>query len=159
MPSLLSLIGVKYIVYPHPEDRKKPLHPDEIAYYAWFRNWFENQTWLKDVSFGPKLGMFEVLTYEPSNFIKLSPTRYKTNVKQAPQWLIFPESFDLVWKLNSKSAIPAYDMLNSFYVNKPGEHVVEYVPQKVLYLSIVISISITALIMFTSYARHRVRKY
>ena len=58
-PNLLDAIGVEYIVYPYPDERKRILKPDEKEYYYWFRNWFKEQPWLTDISWSDKLGVFK----------------------------------------------------------------------------------------------------
>ena len=62
-PGLLEAIGVQYIVYPYPDERKRVLKPDEREYYYWFRNWFSQEPWLTDISWSDKLGVFKIQTH------------------------------------------------------------------------------------------------
>ncbi len=73
------------------------------------------------------------ITSKPSNinYSKLSQTEYIVEVQTAPTWIVFSESYDLRWQISAPqgSPIPAYDMLNAFWVEKPGSYRIFYSPQ------------------------------
>lgn len=71
---LFDVTGIKYLLYPFPDERKRILKPDEIEYYQWQKNWFKSQLWLKDISPFSSLAVFEVATvsgkfYEPRSWL------------------------------------------------------------------------------------------
>lgn len=72
--SLFDVTGIKYLLYPQPDQRKRVFKPDEKEYYQWQYNWFKSQKWLKDISPFAGLGAFEVATvsgkfYQPKNWL------------------------------------------------------------------------------------------
>ena len=64
-------------------------------------------------------------------YSKISQTEYRIEVQNAPTWVVFSESYDPKWQINApkSSPIPAYDMLNAFWVEKPGSYRIFYTPQ------------------------------
>ena len=64
-------------------------------------------------------------------YSKVSQTEYKIEVKNAPTWVVFSESFDPRWQINGRqsSPVPAYDMLNAFWIEEPGTYRIFYSPQ------------------------------
>jgi len=72
----------------------------------------------------------------PVSYIQESPTAYKLQVQEPGKWLVFSESFDAQWELiNSKTGeiltpLPAYDMLNGYYISNTGEYILRYKPQR-----------------------------
>lgn len=89
----------------------------------------------------------------PVSYSQVSPTSYTVQVQEPNKWLVFSESFDSNWELtNSKTKevitpVPAYDMLNGYYVSNTGEYLLKYTPQK--YVLPGSLISLTTLILLT----------
>ncbi|MEK7154914.1 MAG: hypothetical protein AAB697_02200, partial [Patescibacteria group bacterium] len=82
----------------------------------------------------------------PVSYIQESPTSYKVQVQEPNKWLVFSESFDAQWELiDSKTGkiltpVPAYDMLNGYYVSDIGEYLLKYKPQKYVLTGSLISL-------------------
>ncbi len=75
-----------------------------------------------------------------------SPTYYRVQIIEPNKWLIFSESYDPKWELvNTKTGdilipVPAYDMLNGYYVSQAGEYTLQYSPQKSVLVGTLISL-------------------
>jgi len=75
----------------------------------------------------------------------INPTKYEVKLEiDRPAYLIFSEGFNPGWFLNLKEplhSINAYTMLNSFFINQPGEirGVLEFSPQRYVYKGLWVS--------------------
>ncbi|MBI2196507.1 hypothetical protein HYU45_02725 [Candidatus Daviesbacteria bacterium] len=81
---------------------------------------------------------------------KINPTKYKVKIEglTAPSLLIFSQNYDQLWKMNNQTPLPVYSLLNGFRVEKDGEYIVEFKPQKYVYPGLVISgITVTVLLV------------
>lgn len=78
---------------------------------------------------------------EPSvTYQKIVPTKYKVTIKnlKREELLIFSQNFNDNWKLNSQAAIPVYSLLNGFRIEKDGEYILEFDPQKYVNFGLII---------------------
>ncbi len=75
------------------------------------------------------------------SYERVNPTKYLVNVSniQEPAFLVFSESFDKLWKINGQDPLPVYSLLNGFRIEKAGDYVVEFEPQKFIFPGLVIS--------------------
>jgi len=76
------------------------------------------------------------VTYE-----KINITEYKVRVEGLTNssLLVFSENFNKGWKLNEKESIPVYSILNGFMVEKNGEYLLRFEPQKYIFPGLIIS--------------------
>ncbi len=83
------------------------------------------------------------------SYQKINQTKYKVFVSNLtyPQMVVFSSAYHSGWKLNGQDSIPVYGFLNGFRVDKNGEYVLEFAPQKFVYPGLIVSI-ITLLIVF-----------
>lgn len=65
-------------------------------------------------------------------FETINSSKYKVKVSglTQPQTLVFSENYDPLWKIEGKSPIPVYSFLNGFRIEKDGEYIIEFEPQK-----------------------------
>jgi len=88
-------------------------------------------------------------------FEQINPTKYKIKVSglQNPEILVFSENYDSNWKLNQKAPVPLYSLVNGYFIEKDGEYLLEYQPQKYVYLGLTITAAAGAFIAiyFLSY--------
>jgi len=79
---------------------------------------------------------------------RLSPTKYHFTVKgvDRPKFIAFSETYDPLWKIRdnkepalSHASTPLYGLINGFIVDKDGDYVVYFEPQKYVYPGLVIS--------------------
>ncbi len=78
-----------------------------------------------------------VVTYQ-----KINPTKYKVIVSNLtkPSFLVFSQNYDGLWKINGNQIpVPVYSLLNGFKIERDGEYIVEFEPQKYVYPGLVIS--------------------
>lgn len=75
------------------------------------------------------------------SYKQINPTKYLVNVSniQEPAFLVFSESYDKFWKINGQDPLPVYGLLNGFRIEKAGDYVVEFEPQKFILPGLVIS--------------------
>ena len=66
---LLSILGVKYIILPYPDERKKELSEDEIEYYHAFSDQVGNLDWIRQKLFDSPLNVFETKEYKNQFFM------------------------------------------------------------------------------------------
>jgi hypothetical protein len=76
------------------------------------------------------------------NYQKINQTKYKITVSglTGPQMIVFSSSFHSGWKLNGESSIAAYGFLNGFRVDKNGEYILEFDPQKHVQTGLIVSL-------------------
>ncbi len=69
-------------------------------------------------------------------------TKYKVYVSNltSPKLIVFSSTFHPGWKLNGESSIPVYGFLNGFRVEKEGEYILEFEPQKWVYPGLILSL-------------------
>lgn len=83
--------------------------------------------------------------FVPVNWQLINPTKYRVKLSiEKPAYLIFSEGFDNRWVLNFKkpvSSIPAYSLVNSFFINQPGQidTILEFTPQRYVYKGLWVS--------------------
>lgn len=84
------------------------------------------------------------------SYQKINQTKYKVIVSGLthPQIIVFSSSFHPLWKLNEEEAIQVYGFLNGFRVNKDGEYILEFEPQKYVETGLAISILSCISILF-----------
>jgi hypothetical protein len=78
-----------------------------------------------------------------------NPTHYKVKISglKKPSVLVFSQSFDPYWKLNGKSPIKVYSLVNGFSVDKDGDYDLYYEPQKYVIFGLTVS-GFISLLMF-----------
>lgn len=91
------------------------------------------------------------------SYIKINPTKYKVKVSNLtnPSLLVFSQNYDSFWKIskaccsamNGQSPLPLYSLLNGFKIEKDGEYIVEFEPQKYVYPGLAVSIVSLMLLM------------
>ena len=72
---LFQATGIKYIIYPFPDERAQALKPEDRKYYFWQRDWLSSQTWLKNISSIPEVPVFEA-NYPVSEVYSLGQMAY-----------------------------------------------------------------------------------
>lgn len=80
---------------------------------------------------------------------QINPTKYKVWIQNLtePTFLVFSQTYDGLWKINGQSALPVYSLLNGFRIDKNGEYIVEFEPQKYVYPGLAMSIITIAIII------------
>ncbi len=75
------------------------------------------------------------------SYQQINPTKYKVHLSglTKPIFLVFSQNFNGFWRLNGQSSLPVYSLLNGFRVERDGEYIVEFEPQKYVYPGLVIS--------------------
>lgn len=73
---------------------------------------------------------------------QINSTKYKVNITNLtkPSFLVFSQTYHPLWKLDDKQSLPIYSLLNGFRIDRNGEHVVEFEPQRYVYPGLVISV-------------------
>lgn len=73
---------------------------------------------------------------------KINPTKFEININglDSPKLLVFSDSFSGLWELNGQKPIPVFSIINGFVVNKNGDYVIEFSPQKYVYPGLAISV-------------------
>lgn len=81
---------------------------------------------------------------------KIDSTKYKVTVQNlnTPKMLVFSERYDPRWVLNGKESLPVYGFLNGFYIQKDGEYLIEYEPQKYVLPGLILS-GITVVVLLS----------
>ncbi len=91
------------------------------------------------------------ITNSTVTYWKINPTKYKVKVEglTAPSLLIFSQNYDQLWKMNDQTPLPVYSLLNGFRVEKDGEYLIEFGPQRYVYPGLIITgMTIVALAVF-----------
>lgn len=72
---------------------------------------------------------------------EITSTKYKITVTDLiqPSFLVFSQTFHPLWVLNGKGSMPIYSLLNGFSVDKNGEYILEFEPQKAVLAYFLIS--------------------
>jgi len=89
---------------------------------------------------------------------KINPTKYRVIVNSLtkPSLLVFSQTYDGFWKTNGQTPFPVYSLLNGFKVEKDGEYIIEFEPQKYVYPGLIISgITVIALSMLLVKLRNK----
>lgn len=75
------------------------------------------------------------------SYQQINPSQYKISINKLskPSFLIFSESFHPLWKINGETSYPIYNLLNGFKIEKDGQYMVEFEPQKYVYPGLIIS--------------------
>lgn len=75
------------------------------------------------------------------SYQKIDQTKYKVTVSDStgPGMVVFSSSFHQGWKLNGQTAIRVYGFLNGFEINKDGEYILEFEPQRYVYQGLIIA--------------------
>jgi len=81
----------------------------------------------------------------------INPTKFKVSINGllSPKMLVFSQTYDPRWHIDQQQAVPIYSFLNGFWVEKDGEYLIEFAPQKYLDLGLIIS-GLTALIILVT---------
>lgn len=83
--------------------------------------------------------------------VQINPTQYQIKLQPQVNWLIFSDRFDKGWQIKNLSNtkhVPFYAMINGFSVNEiSGDQILEYTPQRYVFLSIILSVSSLVLIL------------
>ncbi len=90
------------------------------------------------------------------SYKKISETRYSIKIDdlKKSQLLVFGQSYDPGWKLNSASPIPVYSFLSGFYIDHNGQYTLEYAPQRDVNYGLVVStIGFVMLILFWKFKK------
>ena len=75
------------------------------------------------------------------SYQKINPSKYLVNVSNltSSSFLIFSEAYDSFWKIEGKSALPVYALLDGFRIDRNGQYVVEFEAQKYVYPGLIVS--------------------
>lgn len=75
------------------------------------------------------------------SYRQISTAHYKISIRQLsqPQLLIFSQSYDSLWKLNTVSPMRVYSFLNGFRVTQDGDYDLFFEPQKFVFPGLIIS--------------------
>ncbi len=87
------------------------------------------------------------------SYKQISPTQYKVSIEglDSNALLIFSENFDSLWQINGGSrALPVYSLLNGFRVDKDGEYIIEFTPQRFVNIGLIVA-GITILVLICLY--------
>lgn len=89
---------------------------------------------------------------------RINPTKFVVNVANLtkPALLVFSQNYDNLWKLNGKSPLPVYSLLNGFEIDADGEYIVEFEAQKHVQPGLMIS-GLTTLILVMLLIRFNIR--
>lgn len=82
------------------------------------------------------------LAHKPSiTYLKVNATKYHLQISGmiSPQTIVFAQKFDPSWKIGNQSPTMVYSMLNGFRIEKDGEYILEYEPQKYIYYGLFFS--------------------
>lgn len=92
----------------------------------------------------------------PVNYLRINPSEYQVNIPKDANWLTFSERFDPNWHLESysfsKEPLPAYSMLNGYYIGDipyGKTNKIYYQPQKYVNWGIILSLITFFLICFS----------
>lgn len=96
------------------------------------------------------------------SYYRKNPTKYMVSVHgiTKPVILIFSQSYNPFWQINGASSIPAYSLLNGFYIDKDGTYEVIFMPQKWISLGLAIagiSLIIVVTILSVPKIRHKLK--
>lgn len=82
------------------------------------------------------------------DFEKINPTKYIVNVSGVtePSFLVLSQTYDGLWKMNNQESLPVYSLINGFRLEKDGQYIVEFEPQKYIKPGMIISL-LTAIIL------------
>ncbi|MDP3973621.1 MAG: hypothetical protein Q8P92_02185 [Candidatus Daviesbacteria bacterium] len=82
---------------------------------------------------------------------KINPTKYKVTVSglKGEAFLVFSQNYDGLWKLNDQFSLPIYSLLNGFKVEKDGEYIVKFEPQKWVYPGLIVSFITSVFLIVT----------
>jgi len=75
------------------------------------------------------------------SYQKINPSKYLVSVSNltSSSFLIFSEAYDSFWKIEGKSALPVYALLDGFRIDRNGQYVVEFEAQKYVYPGLIVS--------------------
>lgn len=76
------------------------------------------------------------------DYQQINSTKYKVRISnlKKPEFLVFSENYDSLWRLDDQMALPVFSLLNGFKVEKDGEYIVEFSAQKYVFPGFVISV-------------------
>lgn len=89
---------------------------------------------------------------------KINPTKYRISVSNltSPEMLIFSSTFHPGWKLNGQVSLSVYGFLNGFRVDRDGEYILEFEPQKYVEEGLIISLfGFTSIILLLLYLKRK----
>jgi hypothetical protein len=94
---------------------------------------------------------------------QLSPVRYAIEVPEA-SWLVFTDKYNSGWTLsageNLSKPLPAYSIINAYYINNPGNVILNFKGQEYVRLGEKLSgISAIILLLAFAYFRYYDKKY
>lgn len=74
-------------------------------------------------------------------FNKINPTKYMVDINglTEPAFLVFSQNYDGLWKMDGKTSLPVYSLLNGFNIEKDGQYTIEFEPQKYINPGLIIS--------------------
>ncbi len=102
----------------------------------------------------------QITEFKPENVLennlsvvyqKINQTKYKVTVSNLtrPEIVIFSSTYHPGWQLNGQSPIPVYGFLNGFRVDKDGEYILEFEPQRYVELGFAVSLlSVVSLVFY-----------
>jgi hypothetical protein len=120
--------------------------------------------------FNVKYNLKDFLTSDSLSYKKISPTKYFVSIQNVskPYYLIFSMAYDKGWKIYvDNKQIPeeyhfiANGFINGWYINKTGNYtlIVEYTPQRLYNISLVISgLTFASSILYLFYDWRRSKK-
>lgn len=77
-----------------------------------------------------------------TSYKRINQTRYRILVSDltSPGMMVFSATYHPGWKLNGISSVAAYGFLNGFQINRNGEFILEFAPQKDIQVGMIISL-------------------
>ncbi|HME82821.1 MAG TPA: hypothetical protein VKF82_12225 [Candidatus Eremiobacteraceae bacterium] len=89
----------------------------------------------------------------PVTFAQLEGLHYRAEVPSAPAWIVFRQGYDAGWVARARGGallhLPADDVFNAYYVDRPGTVDIEYAPRRLAVAGQ--SISIVSATLLTIY--------
>lgn len=75
------------------------------------------------------------------DYEKISPTKYKIKINnlRKSSILVFSATYNQGWEIAGKKSIPVYGLLNGFWTDHNGEYTVEFMPQRYVMPSLMVS--------------------
>lgn len=73
---------------------------------------------------------------------EVDATNYKVNISgvSKPKFLVFSQSYDVLWKLNGSYPLPAYSLLNVYRIDSDGQYNMVFEPQRYVFPGFIISL-------------------
>lgn len=86
---------------------------------------------------------------------QLNPTKYIIHINglTKPSFLVFSQNFNNLWKIAGQSPFPVYSLLNGFRIERDGDYLVEFEPQKYVYPGLIITAATLVILSLCLYRK------